>query len=178
MKKRAMKRCLVLAAAAVCFGFNPGLAAPGGLLDKAVKISWFQQTPGNEVGTGASGNAGRAVSLTLYVSSAGRVFAKAAGRTGKYSGEKAIGPESTTFHADGSKLVGVLHQGGATNNATQVAVSFDAGFQSCNVEVILGSQNGKPLEWVGLNGKRYVATGHPRISSQSCSVSSGNPFAG
>jgi hypothetical protein len=75
-------------------------------------------------------------------------------------------------------VVGSYKQGGATNNATRVAVTFDAGFQSCSVEVILGSENGKPLEWVGLNGKRYIATGHPKISNQSCAVSSGNPFAG
>jgi hypothetical protein len=45
------------------------------------------------------------------------------------------------------------------------------------VDVILASPAGKPLQWVGLNGVRAVATGHPKISNQSCAISSGNPFA-
>jgi len=43
---------------------------------------------------------------------------------------KAIGPEGSMFRSEGMKLVGVLHQGGATNNATRIAVSFDGSFQT------------------------------------------------
>lgn len=173
-----MKRSMALIAAAIVSTLTPAVAAPDGLLNKTVHISWFQQTPGNEVGTGASaGSAGRNVTLTLYVSSAGRVFAKAAGQTKRFSGERSIGPEGTSFRAEGTRLVGTLKPA-TTNGATRVAVTFDGSFQSCTVQAILASEGGRPLEWQGLNGKRYIATGHPTVSNQSCSVSAGNGFAG
>ena len=173
-----MKFGITISAMATCLSVNSALAAPTGLLNKTVRISWFQQTPGLSVGTNQSGSAGRSMALTFYVSSAGRVFAKGAARTGGSTGQRTIGPEATVFRSQGSKIVGVWHHGGGTNGATSITVSFDSGFQTCSLDVILGSENGKPLEWVGLNGVRYVATGHPTISSQSCSVSAGNAFAG
>lgn len=171
-----MKSRAAFIVAAICL-LNPALAAPAGLLDKTVRISWFQQVPGVAVGTNQSMSAGRAVMVTLYVSSAGRVFAKLASRTGQHTGERTLGPERSAFHAEGTKLVGTLHPA-ASNGATMITVSFDSSFQSCSLQVILGSENGKPLEWIGLNGARAIATGHPTISSQTCAVSGGNPFAG
>ncbi len=170
-----MKSRIALVAAAMCLGvINPAVAASAGLLDKTIRISWFQQTPGTSAGGTETTNAGRSLAITIYVSSAGRAFAKLTSRTGQLSGGKNFGPESSTFRSDGSKLVGVLH---SQNHATSITVSFDGSFQSCTLQVILGSENGKPLEWIGLNGIRYVATGHPKISSETCSVSSGNAFA-
>jgi hypothetical protein len=171
-----VKSGIALVTAAICFALNPALAAPAGLLNKTIHISWFQQTPGIAVGTNEDMSKGRSVAVTLYVSGAGRVFAKVEGRTGKDTGQRAIGPEGSTFRSEGTKLVGTLHSE-ASNSATRIVVSFDGGFQSCNVDVILASPDGKPLEWVALNGVRAVATGHPKISSQSCAISSGNPFA-
>ena len=173
-----MKFGITISAIATCLSVNSALAVPTNLLNKTVRISWFQQTPGISVGTKQSaGSAGRSIAFTLYVSSAGRVFAKSASKTGRFTGERTIGPEATVFRNEGSKLIGVWHHGGGTNGATSMTVSFDSGFQTCSLDVILGSENGKPLEWIGLNGVRYVATGHPTISSQSCSVSTGNAFA-
>lgn len=171
-----VKSGIGLITAAICFTLNPALAAAAGLLNKTIHISWFQQTPGVAVGANEDMSKGRSVAATLYVSGAGRVFAKVDGRTGQNTGERAIGPEGSTFRSEGTKLVGTL-QSRASNGATRIVVSFDGGFQSCNVDVILASPGGKPLDWVALNGVRAVATGHPKISNQSCAVSNGNPFA-
>jgi hypothetical protein len=176
MKSRIVLIAVVLIAVATCFSFDASLASPAGLLNKTVHISWFQQTPGVAVGTNEDMSKGRSVAVTLYVSGAGRVFAKVEGRTGQSTGERAIGPEGSAFRSEGTKLVGTLHSG-SSNGATRIVVSFDGGFQSCNVDVILASPGGKPLEWTALNGVRAIATGHPKISSQSCAVSTGNPFA-
>jgi hypothetical protein len=173
-----MKIRTAIVATAICLGLHPVSATPAALLNKTINISWFQQTPGLAVGTNRSVSSGRAITITVYVSSAGRVFAKLAANTGQFSGDKTFGPEASVFRSAGSKLVGVWHHGGGTNGATNITVNFDAGFQTCSLGVILGSENGKPLTWIGLDGVSYVATGHPTISRESCSVSNGNPFAG
>jgi hypothetical protein len=173
-----MKYRLAIVVATLGLALSPALATPSGLLNKTIKVSWFQQTPGLEIGTSNSGSAGRSVSIILYVSSAGRIFSKFAQRTGRFTADNAVAPEGSLFRSEGSQLVGLLHpRAGAGNSATRVTVSFDGGFQSCTAEVILGSEGGKPLEWTGLNGLKYRATGHPTISQQSCAISNGNPFA-
>lgn len=173
-----MKFGSVISAITFLLSANTAFAAPAGLLNKTIRISWFQQTPGHSVGTNQPVSSGRSVALTVYVSSAGRVFTKGTARTGRFTGERTVAPDAGVFRSQGAKLVGVWHHGGGTNGATSMTVSFDGGFQSCSLDVILGSENGKPLEWVALNGVRYVATGHPSISNQTCSIAPGNAFAG
>jgi hypothetical protein len=61
--------------------------------------------------------------------------------------------------------------------AAQWKVSFDSSFQACSAEVIVGGASGAPISWIGLNGERYTATGHPNVSDVACSVENGNAFA-
>ncbi len=93
-------------------------------------------------------------------------------RAGRYNeGQETVGG---SFKFVGSKLIGTRHFG---NGAAQIIVSFDGAFQSCNVEVIVGSEKGKRLEWTSLNGVRRAASGRGTFSGQTCSIESGNAFA-
>jgi hypothetical protein len=76
----------------------------------------------------------------------------------------------------GSTLIGV-GVARVGNIAEQLKVSFDSGFQKCSAEVIVGGENGTATTWVGLDGVRYTATGHPNISDVTCSVENGDAFA-
>jgi len=60
-----MKSRIALIAAAMFFSLDPALPAPAGLLNKTIRVSWFQQTPGVAVGTNQSGSSGRALAITL-----------------------------------------------------------------------------------------------------------------
>jgi hypothetical protein len=172
--RTSMKSRMAYAVAAICFNLTPAMAAaPAGILGKTIHLSWGQSVPGISA-VGQTVHGARAVTLTIYVSSAGRIFAKVASRTGQFSAAGAQNPENSIFHFEGTKLVGVRQTETA---AVRMAVSFDNNFQSCSVAVILGTESGKPIVWTGLDGVKYTSTGHPIISAESCSVANGNGFA-
>jgi hypothetical protein len=156
-----------------CFVLTPASAAPTGLLNKTVHVTFSMFTPSSS-DTALQGRSRppRIISLTMYVSSAGRVFTKTAQRAGGYSnGSERVGGN---FQFAGTKMVGVYR---FQNAATQMTVSFDSSFQSCSVHVIVGGENGKPIEWIGMDGVKRTASGPTTVSGQSCSVENGNAFA-
>jgi hypothetical protein len=162
--------------AAVCLGIHPALAAPAGLLNKTVRVSYGLLIPGRST-VGTSNGSGRTESSILYISSAGRIFAKRVSRAARGAGEDRLGgPERTAANVRfaGSTLVATAKFG---NAAGQMTIKFDANFQSCSADLIVAGENGAPMTWVGLNGEKYTQTGRPSISSVTCSVESGNAFA-
>jgi hypothetical protein len=169
---------IALFLAAFCTSIYPALAAaPAGLLNKTVRVSFGLLIPGKSA-VGTTNGSGRTMSVILYVSSAGRIFAKRVSRASRGEGEDRLGgPESNAgnFHFAGSALVATSKFG---NAAGQMTIKFDGGFQSCSADVMVGGENGAPMTWVGLNGEKYTQTGRPTISSVTCSVQNGNAFAG
>jgi len=173
-----MKFYRIVAAAAIlsCMS-TASLAAPAGLLNKSIHISYGLYIPGRTAG-GMVNRSGRTISVTLYISSAGRIFFKAIHRAGHFGHDFAAAPERTArgFHFAGSTLVGA-HASPFGNIASQLKVSFDGSFQTCSADVMVGGAGGAPTSWIGLDGERYTATDHPNISDMSCSVQDGNAFA-
>lgn len=173
-----MKFHHIVSVAAILLGTSTAsLAAPSGLLNKSIHISYATFIPARTV-DGRINRGTRKVSMTIYVSSAGRIFLKKVNRTGGFGRDFEAAPERTAhgFHFAGSTLVGVL--GARSGNmAAQWRVSFDSSFQTCSAEVIVGGTGGAPISWIGLNGERYTATGHPNVSDVACSVENGNAFA-
>lgn len=165
------------AAAILLCTSTASLAAPAGLLNKSIHISYGAFIPGRTA-DGRINRSGRKVSVTLYISSAGRIFFKGINRAGHFGRDFAAAPERTArgFHFAGSTLVGA-HASPFANIAAQLRISFDGSFQTCNADVIVGGTGGAPISWIGLDGERYTATGHPNISDVSCSVENGNAFA-
>lgn len=168
---------LPAAAALLLCTSTASLAAPAGLLNKSIRISYGAYIPGRTA-DGRINRSGRKVSVTLYISSAGRIFLKGLARAGHFGRDVQAAPDRTArgFHFAGVTLVGarVARFG---NIAAQLKVSFDSSFQTCNADVIVGGAGGAPISWIGLDGERYTATGHPSISDVSCSVQDGNAFA-
>jgi hypothetical protein len=163
-------------AAAIYLCLNPAFAAaPAGLLNKTVHISYAAYRP-NRAEDGSSVKTPRTYQVTLYISGQGRIFDKKVVRHGKFSRDNEYGPErtSSSFQFEGSRLIGTARAG---NGATQWTVTFDGNFQSCSIEIRAGGENGAPIVWTGLNGKKYTATGPTTYSAQTCSVQSGNAFA-
>jgi hypothetical protein len=170
-------RIVSAAAAILLCTSTASLAAPAGLLNKSIHISYGLFIPG-KTADGRINPSGRKVSATIYVSSAGRIFFKGVNRAGHFGRDHEAAPESTArgFHFAGSTLIGA-RAARFGNIAGQLKVSFDSSFQTCSAEVMVGGAGGAPISWIGLNGERYTATGHPNISDVSCSVESGNAFA-
>lgn len=152
-------------------------AAPVGLLNKSIHISYALMRPGRTT-SGFLVKHPRVVSWTVYVSSAGRVFGKVHQSNGHQTYDREHGPDAHSsaqdFQIVGSKLI---HDAKVGNHATRWIVSFDNTFTSCNLQVIPGVEPGTTATWTGLNGKKYVATGPAIVSGEHCSIQDGNAFA-
>jgi hypothetical protein len=72
----------------------------------------------------------------------------------------------------GNRLVGVI---ALPSGAVQTTATFDAGFSSCSLEVILGKSSGAGMKIqtpVGVGEVVSIAVVHP-----TCKISNGNVFA-
>jgi len=170
-----MKFLKVMASLLIAMLFAaPANAAPAGLLNKTITVSYTITIPGKKAdGTPVSGS--RNAARTIYVSSAGRIFSRVSRRDGNASETRDAGPSESgnTFRFAGDKLVGVLQ---LASGASQLTVSFDAGGQSCSAAVVTGRENGRPIKWKGVDGMMREATGHATASNVSCSITGGNAF--
>jgi hypothetical protein len=144
-------------------------AAPSNLLNKTVTVS-FTTTAQTVDGRG-SGT--RSVVRTLYISNAGRIFARTGRREGRDAETKDAAPDQTasTYRFAGNNLVGVLK---FASGAAQLTVSFDSAGQSCTASVRGGRENGQAYRWKALNGE--MRQGILTYSGESCSIKPGNAF--
>jgi hypothetical protein len=160
----------------VSFSSGGALAGPpAGLLGKSVVVSYGYHIPG-KAADGSRNSGGMAVSVTIYVSSAGRIFAKSDANLGGYGSSNSMDPNAGNFHFEGSSLVGVLHKKTDTT-AVQIRASFDGAFQSCTVKAKSMVEAGVERTWIGMDGRKFTADGPPVISAESCSIRAGNSFA-
>jgi hypothetical protein len=161
---------------AAIFAAGPAIAAPAALMNKTITVSYATTIPGKKAdGSPVSGS--RASTRTIYISNAGRIFARVVRRDGRDMESKDAGPADAgnTLRFAGDKLVGVMK---FPSGAAQMTISFDAGGQSCSADIVAGRENGQALRWKGVDGMMREATGPATFSNISCSISAGNAFSG
>jgi len=115
----------------------------------------------------------------IYVSSAGRLFMRAIAKNGSNSIGRDFGPNDArsgrgSFSFQGNKMVGVIP---FDAGARQITATFDPGFTSCTARVIEGHSGGGTIRRKGPNGIMHEISS-ATTSSPSCSIQSGNAFAG
>jgi hypothetical protein len=157
----------------------PAFAAPSQLYNKTIHMSWSNLV--SETGpSGEKKSVTVAINHTVYVSSAGRLFARGSRAVGRKQKGGDVGPEdthnkggeATNVHFEGNRLVGLLAfaQGGR-----RYVASFDPGFTSCTLAVTIGREAGG-MKRKGINGVLYTLDS-VTPSGESCSISEGNSFA-
>jgi hypothetical protein len=149
-------------------------AAPANLLNKTITFSMTTSASFTS-SDGKSGSGTRATTHTVYISSAGRIFAKRVRQDGRATEFTARAPGEHSWRIVGDKLVG---NSSYESGAAQSIISFDPSGQSCTATVQFGRDNGRAMSWKGVNGVTYTATSPWVASNISCSVASGNSFAG
>lgn len=156
---------------------SPGelFAAPAGLLNKTVTVSYETSIPAKTQG-GEPRSARRNVNRVMYISSAGRIFTRSVRKAARGGDTRELAPDGRdgTPHIEGNTIVGTVQ---AFTGATRMVVTFDSTFSSCTASVILGRESGK-FVWRSLSGEVYIATGPTSVSTPTCSVRPGNAFAG
>lgn len=167
--------CLAVTLALFCVSTaTPASAqAPKQLHNKSIFTSTTISIPGRG-SDGSTSDRPRSIERVIYISSAGRVFAKVTRAVGKNQQQKERGPEGGGLRFAGNRLTGVLQ---FQSGASLMNIDFDPSFQSCTVSVIMGRDSGKPIVWKGLNGVTYTSTGAPVIGGHSCSIRDGNALA-
>jgi hypothetical protein len=151
--------------------------APQQLYNKTILVSMTITIPGKGADSSTITNP-RSIDRTIYVSNAGRIFARSVRRAGRNTKTTERGPADPTLGGlrfQGARLAGVLP---FASGAALLNVTFDPSYSSCSADVVVGRDNGKPIVWKGLNGVAYTSTGAPSVSGVSCSIRDGNPFAG
>ena len=154
--------------------------APKALYGKSILLSWVEERQQSSEAEPQPRWLRVPLTLTIYVSTAGRIFARvsasSATRTGKAEG---IGLEAKTKSGgvrvarfDGRALtVTSTFVGGARN----ISVDFDDAYRTCSVSVILGKSAGASkliMPNLALGG--VVEVHASRISGNSCAVRDGN----
>ena len=153
----------------------PVVAAPAELLNKTVTVSYAITIPARmDDGRVVSGT--RNAMRTIYISSAGRTFARASrsdGRRGE-TREAAPGEAGNNFRWQGSRLVGVMP---LVSGAAQMIITFGPGGQSCEASIVIGRDGGNTLKWRAVDGSTREAASPATVSGVSCSIRAGNAFA-
>jgi hypothetical protein len=152
------------------------LAAPAELLNKTITVSYTTTIPGKSP-DGQTISGVRNSVRTVYISSAGRMFARVFRRDRDASATREAGPgeSANTLRFEGNTLVGVMQ---FVSGAAQMVITWDAAGGSCNASIQAGRDSGRAIQWKGVNGKTYTATGPVQTSNISCSIAAGNAFAG
>ena len=156
--------------------------APQQLFDKTVTMSWT--TSGTA--TSADGHSKpftNANTRTVYISSAGRPFLRmklsstrvSRGNYDSRGGDR--GPEDTgrgSVRFEPGKLIGVET---FASGARQFIATFDSGYSNCTLSIVDAKAGNAAIMRRGPDGAMYkvenVTTG-----AQSCSIQTGNAFAG
>jgi hypothetical protein len=156
--------------------------APEALKGKSVILTWTETRQQRYVGELDFYSVNGSVSVSAYVSTAGRVFSRRAMSTRAGSGtiEQAPGegggayPTRTAlFRGQTMTLIGETKGG-----AYRTLIEFDASFASCSARVALAFQSGKTSISLSPITKKYVEMKSVTANGISCSVKTGNVLAG
>jgi hypothetical protein len=172
--------CGLVAASLAGSSHATAASAPAGLRGKSVTATWTEIRLQRLGGMGDFKEHAVSQSLSAYISSEGRVFAKRtvyAGRKGKSGsvssvGENAPGVQGSQFSGQSLVITNKLSGG-----ARMARISFDSGFSSCTASVILGRENGTGVA----KGRSNISGAaleikSATVSNTNCSVRTGNVF--
>jgi secreted trypsin-like serine protease len=149
-------------------------AAPANLLNKTITCS-ATTTASWISADGQKGTSSRITTATVYISSAGRTFARTVRQDANASEDKKKAPGENTLRFVGDKLIGTSQH---VSGAAQTTISFDPAGKSCTASALFGHDSGRPMVWKGADGNTYTGTGPWVASNVTCSIASGNAFAG
>ena len=175
-----------IAILALAMTASGAFAAPTQLYGKTIVITTSESRTSRLVSGGAAHDSTASGTLSIYVSTAGRIFVRSDRTVNRRSGSESkamdTGPGGGSIGASAASNVQfsgntmVVSQQ-MTRGARRLTATFDGSFGSCNGTIINGREGGKPMiirdRYTGEN--REVLSIHSSVTG--CSVQSGNAFA-
>ena len=152
----------------------PG-AAPAGLHNKSIVLSWAETNMHKRVSDGQTGTATPSFERTIYISGAGREFVRQRATSGRNARNGEGGPERTSgrFSFAGNTMVNMMGGDGLLRRLT---VTFNPSFSGCQAAITIGKSGPNPRT-TGVDGAAYEILSIS-AGSVSCSIRDGNAFAG
>ena len=179
--------CLVSMLAVV-----PAVAAPRELYGKSVVVSWSESRVESAPGSSEKRQVTVSQSLSVYVSSTGRLFSRREatgrfaggrgnrGRGGAYGSNEQVGGEGRTAGglAQQARFAGrsLVFSQAFQSGARQVAVDFDASYGSCSARVTHGRASGQSTTAYRTLTGRDVVVYSMDVANVSCRIVNGNVF--
>lgn len=168
---------LVLATALPAYAADP----PKPLFGKSIVVAWTEARIQRPVGETTYRGVNGSHSLSVYVSSTGRVFNRFTNisQTGTRSNEQVAGSEGATrvpsFDGRNLSILMPFRSGGAR----KISVEFAAAFGSCKANVMYEAPPGTTHS-IGFNAytKRMIELRHIVPNEATCSIQDGNVFSG
>ena len=153
-------------------------AAPDQLRGKAIVVSWNEQRLERNPETKQERNLTTPFALTVYVSTAGRVFNRLDAGRARSSDQASGSKDQTGFAARAINFAGTRMTTSNTfksGGARQISATFDSGFSSCSGSVIIGRSGSGPIRQKKLDGG-FVDVLSTSVGPVSCAISTNNPF--
>jgi hypothetical protein len=157
-------------------GTAPAVAAAAPeLLNKTIQVSFTLSTPvrrdNGQAFVGVINLMG-----TIYISSAGRAFARTVAMSGSHLNRNTLerAPGENTVQLQGRRLIAHFK---LNSGALQTAIEVAPSASSCTAAVIVGREGRHSLRWKGVTGMMASAEGPMTVSNVACSVSTGNGVA-
>lgn len=172
--------CLLLLTASLSPALAQG-AAPQ-LRGKSVTAGWTEERLQRLGGMGEFAPKSLSHTLSAYVSTEGRVFArrtvygggKGRPRTGQASSVGSDGPGRQQARVSGRSLI-VTSQ--LVGGVRLVRIEFNADFSGCTTNVVLGRENGTAIaRGRSLINGAALEIKEAHVSNTSCSIQAGNAF--
>jgi len=155
-------------------------APPKELYGKTVTISWTETREQRPVGEQAWRQINGSVALHLYVSETGRIFNNVSYATGAGSAERSgeiAGSGNRSVNLNDRSLSVMMQSGEGA--ATRITADFDAGFSGCSAQVTRAKERADTIvRRYSAIIKRMNEIRSTQVGGASCSIKTGNAFAG
>ncbi len=157
--------------------------APAQLRGKSIVLSWSETRQQKNEGWTDFRTVGASRDVSIYISTAGRVFSKqtnhtraGSGSTEQVAGEGGNGPYATrvpSFSGQSMTIISETHGG-----AGRLIVDFDASFSTCSAKPSLAFEAGKTSRSFSPITHKWVEIKSVTMSGTSCSIQNGNVLGG
>jgi hypothetical protein len=188
-RKLPLSQCAKVMALLLLSVGSAQAAPPSGLLGRSVIMSWSESLTVRTVGDSVSRSFTQTVTLTMYVSTAGRVFWRQRRSThgrGDGTGRASVG---TSQAAPGDALPHdmnmrrtqfsgdrMMYSEQYRSGARQIVVNFGGGFANCSATVMHGRESGSTERLRSSVTRELIDIEAVKTGSVECSVREGPAF--
>jgi hypothetical protein len=158
-----------------------GAGRPEALKGKSIILTWTEVRQQRVVGEPDFHTVNGSVSVTLYISTAGRIFSRRTDSVRGRSGSRERAPDDAGVRTRGGhfrdQTLTLISE--SKGGASRIAIEFDESFASCGARVAVAFQSGKTaIITLSPIIHKYIEIKSVAVNGVNCAVNAGNALAG